>query len=183
MKTKNILPFLAVLMVLFITACTTKLTEEQIEDKYAGVIPADENFNPVSEELVKSRLAIYAPFELAADLNHLSDNEKKVVSIMFDVADIMQEIYWHQTIGNKDAYFNRISDETTKKFSMINYGPWDRLNNNTSFIAEIAPKPAGANFYPADMTKEEFEAFDDSNKTSLYTLIRRNEDGSLKTVW
>lgn len=66
---------------------------------------------------------------------------------------------------------------------MINYGPWDRLNNNTSFIAEIGPKPAGSNFYPADMTKEEFEAFDDPDKTSLYTLIRRNEDGSLKTVW
>ena len=183
MKTKNILFLTAVLMIVFITACTTQLTEEQIENQYAGVIPDDESFNPVLEEVVKSRVAIYAPFELTADLSHLSDNEKKVLSIMFDVADIMQEIYWQQTIGNKDAYFDRISDETTKKFSMINYGPWDRLNNNTSFIAEIGPKPAGSNFYPADMTKEEFEAFDDPDKTSLYTLIRRNEDGSLKTVW
>ena len=183
MKTKNILLLTAVLMIVFITACTTQLTEEQIENRYAGVIPDDESFNPVSEEVVKSRLAIYAPFELTADLSHLSDNEKKVLSIMYDVADIMQEIYWQQTVGNKNEYFDRISDETTKKFSMINYGPWDRLNNNTSFIAEIGPKPAGSNFYPADMTKEEFEAFDNPDKTSLYTLIRRDEDGSLKTVW
>jgi len=183
MKTKNALTFLAAVIIFVLAACTTPLTEEQTENQYPGIIPDDEAFNPVSEEVVKSRLAIYAPFELSADLSHLSDKEKKIVSILFDVADIMEEIYWHEAIGNKEFYFDRISDKTTKKFSKINYGPWDRLNNNTSFIAEIGDKPKGANFYPADMTKEEFEAFDDPNKTSLYTLIRRDEEGSLKSVW
>jgi hypothetical protein len=43
--------------------------------------------------------------------------------------------------------------------------------------------PPGAQFYPVDMTKEEFEAFEDPNKTSLYTLIVRDDEGNLKSVW
>ncbi len=33
------------------------------------------------------------------------------------------------------------------------------------------------------MTKEEFEAFDNADKSNLYTLIRRDENGNLMTVW
>jgi len=65
----------------------------------------------------------------------------------------------------------------------INYGPWDRLNNDSAFIDGIGPKPAGANFYPVDMTKEEYESAYLPEKSSLYTLLRRDEAGNLKTVW
>ncbi|MEZ5195065.1 MAG: Zn-dependent hydrolase [Bacteroidales bacterium] len=57
------------------------------------------------------------------------------------------------------------------------------MENLAPFVEGAGPKPAGAEFYPHDMTKEEFEAFDDPNKASLYTLIRRDENGGLKTIW
>lgn len=158
-------------------------TAAELECSYPGNIPQGEALKAVSEDLVKERTAIYAPFELTADISHLSENEKKMLSIMFDVADIMDGLYWKQTIGQKESFLERIDDETTKEMAMINYGPWDRLDGNASFIDGIGAKPAGANFYPVDMTKEEFEAFDDPDKDNLYTLIRRNEDGSLKSVW
>lgn len=147
------------------------------------IIPADIALNAVSDDLVKERLSIYAPFELNADISHLSENEVKILGILFDVAYIMDDLYWKQTIGGKDDFLERIGDENTGQFARINYGPWDRLNNNEPFIAGIGEKPLGANFYPIDMTKEEFEAFNDPNKTSLYTLIRRDENGSLRSVW
>ena len=183
MQKKLILPCSALLIIMIMAACSPTMTEEQKENQYSGTIPEVEALNPVSIDFVKERVLIYAPFELITDISHLTEKEKQILPILFDVADIMGYIYWQQTIGNKEAYFSRIDNEATVDFSNINYGPWDRLNNNTSFIAEIGPKPAGANFYPADMTKEEFEAFDDSLKTNLYTLIRRNEDSSLRTVW
>ncbi len=76
----------------------------------------------------------------------------------------MDELFWLQAMGPKDPFLARIQDETTKKFAMVNYGPWDRLDGNKPFIAEVGPKPEGANFYPVDMTKEEFEALQRSKQ-------------------
>ncbi|MEL7342779.1 MAG: Zn-dependent hydrolase, partial [Bacteroidota bacterium] len=69
-----------------------------------------------------------------------------------------------------------------RAFMKINYGPWDRLAADKAFIDGVGEKPLGANFYPVDMTKAEFEAFDDPSKTSLYTLIRRDDKGKLMSV-
>lgn len=180
MKTNPVIPFL--MCIILISASCNKSTENGNKNM-PTIIPEGIAFTPISADEVESRLAIYAPFKLTSDISHLSDKEKEILPLLFQVADIMEDIYWDQAIGHRQSFLNRIADPGTNIFSMINYGPWDRLNGNKSFIAEIGEKPAGANFYPADMTKEEFEAFDDPNKTSLYTLIRRDENGALKTVW
>ena len=158
-------------------------TAEEMESTYQGVIPSGTEFSVDAETDVAQRLSIYAPFTLTADISHLSEKEKQMLPLLFDAAQIMDDIFWKQTIGNKEAFLSAIKDENARKFAEINYGPWDRLNGNQPFISGIGAKPKGANFYPADMTNEEFEAFNDSNKSSLYTLIRRNDDGSLRTVW
>ena len=133
---------------------------------------------------VAERVGIYTDVTLTSDISNLSDNQKKLLPILFQVADLMQDIYWMQVIpGEKDVFFSKIKDADAKKFAEINYGPWDRLNGNLSFFNEIDKKPLGSNFYPVDMTKEEFEAFDNADKTSLYTLIRRDENGKLTSVW
>jgi hypothetical protein len=75
-----------------------------------------------------------------------------------------------------------ITDEDTKTFARINYGPWDRLDGNKPFVEGVGEKPKGANFYPADMTKEEFEAADIENKSSIYNFIRRDESGKLYSI-
>ncbi|MBU2650233.1 MAG: Zn-dependent hydrolase [Bacteroidetes bacterium] len=169
---------------LIISGCGPQTkTPEEAEKAYQGIIPADIPLNPISQEEVDSRLAIYAPFQLSADVSHLSDNQKQLLVKLFDVAKIMDDLFWRQAIGCKNSFLERIGDENVKRFAMINYGPWDRLNNNQPFISGIGEKPEGANFYPVDMTREEFEAYGDPNKASLYTLIRRDENGSLQTVW
>ena len=64
---------------------------------------------------------------------------------------------------------------------MVNYGPWDRLNNNQPILTKEIKKP-GANFYPNNMTTEEFEAWQDSTKTSQYTMVRRDKNGKLTSI-
>ncbi len=125
----------------------------------------------------------YVSVKLTTDLSVLTDKEKEMLVYLFDAADIMNDIYWKQAYGNKEDLLSGIEDEDIKKFAMINYGPWDRLNGNLPFLETFGKKPKGANFYPADMTKEEFEAFDNPDKNSLYTLIRRDEDNKLRLVW
>jgi len=125
---------------------------------------------------------MYTPFELTTDLSHLSANEKEMVKILFDASAIMNQIYWCQTYGPNEELLSGL-DENTRKFVDINYGPWNRLDNNTPFIKGIGPKPLGANFYPKDMTTEEFEAWEDPNKDNLYTMIRRDENGQLESIW
>jgi len=136
-----------------------------------------------TEVTMKDKVEQYAVVELSADLTQLSENDRKIVAIMLDIAQIMDDLYWKQTLGDKNGFLDTISDPDMKRFAEINYGPWDRLDGNNPFVPGFDAKPAGANFYPADMTKEEFEAFADENKTSLYTLIRRDDEGNLKTVW
>ncbi len=125
---------------------------------------------------------MYVPFTLQADLSVLSGQEKKMIPVLIEAADIMDEIFWHEAFGRGDSLLNQLEDPELKQFARINYGPWDRLNNNEPFIDGVGPKPAGANFYPADMTKEEFEASGAEDKRSLYTMIRRDERGNLEAI-
>lgn len=124
----------------------------------------------------------YAEVELTSDISHLSDNQKEMLGYLFEAAQLMDGIFWQQAYGNKEELLNSISDPAARKFVKINYGPWERLNDNKPFIEGFEEKPAGANFYPSDMTKEEFEALEANDKTSLYTLVRRNEKGELYTI-
>lgn len=125
----------------------------------------------------------YAEVELTTDLSHLSANQHEMIRLLIDAADIMEEIFWKDAIGDKTEFLSRIDQPSTLKYARINYGPWDRLNDNAPFIKGFGEKPLGANYYPKDITAEEFDAFADPDKNSWYTLLRRDDDGSLKCVW
>ncbi|HOY33458.1 MAG TPA: Zn-dependent hydrolase [Bacteroidales bacterium] len=135
------------------------------------------------DSVMQSKVKEYATVKLTSDLSRLTGKEKQLIGKLIDIAMIMDDLYWLQTLGDKQPFLDSIKNENEMKFALINYGPWDRLDDNKPFIAKYGEKPLGANFYPADMSKEEFEKFDNKDKTSLYTVIRRNEDKSLKTVW
>ena len=126
----------------------------------------------------------YAEYTLTTDISHLSDNEREMLSLLFEAADIMDQLFWMENYGDKETLMNQIGDNADiKKLATIAYGPWDGLDGNKSFVEGIGEKPAGAQFYPADMTEEEWNAFDDPDKTSQYTMIVRDENGALKCVW
>lgn len=135
------------------------------------------------ESPMKAKVEEYAPVELKSDLvSGLNENEKELVKIFFKVGKITDDLFWKQTFGDK-AQLDTIADSYTKEFAMIHYGAWDRLDNNKPFIDGYGEKLDVCNYYPHDITAEEFDAFEDENKDSWYTVIRRNEDGSLKSVW
>ena len=133
-------------------------------------------------QVIKQKAEEFVSFKLTTDLTVLTEKEKQMLPLLLEAAKLMEEIYWVEAFGNRDNLFVEGLDEYTKKFLIINYGPWERLNNNEPFIEGFGAKPAGANFYSANITEEEFEAWDDESKTSQYTLIRKGEDGTLKSI-
>ena len=159
--------FLLLTIAVFVLSCTATT-------KKGEIMNTDDN--------IRQKVKKFATFRLTTDLSLLSEKEKQMLPLLFEAAIIMDDIFWAQAYGNKQELFANDFDDYTKKFLQINYGPWERLNNNEPFIKKFGAKPAGANFYPADMTKAEFDAWDNPQKTSLYTLIRRDENNNLQAV-
>jgi hypothetical protein len=146
--------------------------------------PKDESRNPTTQitSEMKNNLNKYVSVKLTADVSKLTENERQMLPLLINAADKMNDLFWYESYGDKEALLNSISDADTKRFVEINYGPWDRLNGNKSFMEGFFDKPLGANYYPKDMTKEEFEKSDFENKGSIYTFVRRDDNGKLYAI-
>ncbi len=149
----------------------------------SGKKTADSDSTKKDTSAMQQKLDQFASVKLTTDLTKLTKNEKKMIPVLIEIAKLMDDIFWMQTYGNKDSLLASIKDEKTRKFVEINYGPWERLNNNAEIYAEVGARPAGANYYPKDMTKDEFEKLSDKNKASLYTILKRDKDGKLNVIW
>jgi hypothetical protein len=132
--------------------------------------------------MMKANVEKFQEVTLQADLSWLSESEHEIIRILIRVADIMDEIFWMQAYGDKDQLMAFLDNEYARQYARIHYGPWDRLAGNAPFYPGFEEKPLGANFYPYDMTREEFEDWDDPDKRSLYTLVRRDTNGGLISV-
>lgn len=125
----------------------------------------------------------FAMVDLTTDISHLSTNDKAMLVKLIEVGDIMEDLFWKDAFsGDRDTFLDSLPDSNTREFAKIMYGPWDRMDGDKPFIATYGTKPVGANYYPSDITKEEFEAWDEPNKMNWYSLVRRNDEGKLILV-
>lgn len=132
----------------------------------------------------RAKLEDYVTVKLAADLSGLSDSQRDMLPLLVQAAQVMDGLFWQQAYGNREALLESIEDPDARRFAEINYGPWDRLDNNRPFLPGMGPKPPGANYYPSDMTAEEFEAAaaDNPRLRGQYALVRRNAEGELSAI-
>ena len=143
---------------------------------------AQSNSDTKGNMTIKDRLNQYTEVTLTTDISKLTRNEKKMIPLLIDAAKQMDKVFWKETYGDKDELMRSLPNDDYRTYARINYGPWDRLDNNQPFLENVDHKPLGANFYPADMTKQEFEASHAPGLKSLYTLIRRKGDESLYAI-
>jgi len=160
---------LILILLMFVTSCK-KETNNQIQNEETTQTTMQKNINE------------YVSVRLTSDLSKLTENQRKIIPILIKASDKMNDLFWYETYGDKTKLLNSIADEDTKTFIKYNYGPWDRLEGDAPFVEGVGEKPLGANFYPNDMTKEEFEAADFENKGSLYSFVRRDENGKLYSI-
>ena len=139
-------------------------------------------------QYVKGQIAKLAPVEIAVDPSLLNENDKAVLAKLVEAAKLMDEIFLRQVYSRNVAIREALQQgsnpdyPTLLTYFTINFGPFDRLNHDEPFINLKHKKPGGANFYPEDMTREEFEAWiqahpeDEEAFTSNFTIIRREGD-------
>ncbi len=140
-------------------------------------------FAPVAAQPVAPKDFVdFAPVRLTSDLSGLSADEKQAIKEMIAAAQIMDGLFWRQAYGDPKPFLAGIGDAKVREYARINYGPWDRMQGNRPFVDGVGPKPLGAQFYPTDMTKEEFEAAKLPGEKDLYSVVRRNAQGALETV-
>lgn len=123
----------------------------------------------------------FAPIQIGSSfVEGISENGREVLNYFKQASAEVDNIYWDQSFGDK----SRLSGLSRAQQSLadVNYGPWNR-SDGQAFVEGWDARPLGAGFYPADMGEEEFLAWEDPDKESPYTMVRRGEDGALKAVW
>lgn len=131
----------------------------------------------------EARLDIYQEVELRADLSAYTEHQKTMLGLLIEASEIMDDLFWKQAYGKSQKDFLAdISNEKVRQFADINYGPWDRLNGDKPFMKGFGEKELGAQFYPSDMTKAEFEASEFADKRGLYSMVVRNKEGALEAI-
>ncbi len=137
---------------------------------------------PTEEHPAAAIVRKYQPVRLTADLKRLTDRERAMLPLLIRAAQQMDSIFWLQSWGPPDSLLAAHAHDTSLLQALrINYGPYDRLDGNRPFLERVPPKPAGANFYPAGLTAEAFEAANLPDKRSPYTRLIRGANGQLQT--
>ena len=137
---------------------------------------------------IEAKLAQYTTVRLTTDVSALSEAEKAMIPLLMEAADAMTDAFWLESYGDREAFLSSLDDPFARAYGTINFGPWDRIDGNAPWLSGAGPKPAGAGFYPADMTVEEFEAAvaaapdGGAALKGLYTVVRRDEAGQLVAV-
>ena len=147
----------------------------------------------MNETSLRKKIEAFAPVEITVDMSSLSPRQIELVKTLVQASQYADQIFWKQTSFDANSTRQMLlskNDAASKEaleYVMINYGPYDR-EDRKRFVGEgPAEHPDGAAFYPADMTKVEFEKFVKENPamekelTGLYTVIVR-DGGQLKAV-
>src|SRR5437867_802760 len=114
------------------------------------------------------------------DRSLLNYNEHQVVAKLIEASKLIDEIFWRQDSEENPALREQLPRPSAAfDYFVMNKGPWDRLKDDEPFIG-TKKKPAGAAFYPEDMTKEEFERYlaaypeKKDELQGLFTIVRRD---------
>ena len=168
---KQVLIYL--LLALIAVACSTNKNDNRKEEKI---------------KMMKAKISQFAPYEVKYNPKELTENQREVVKNLYYASKLIDRIFLRQVYAKNleiEKKLKNSNDELDKlyyEYFKIMFGPFDRLDHDKPFYGN-EPKPKGANFYPADMTKSEFENWiknhpqDEKAFTSERTVIRRNENG------
>ncbi len=142
---------------------------------------------PDADEL-KRMAARFAPAPLDVDLSGLSAGDQKALAKLVEAARMINPLFMEQFWSGNLALYKKLQQDKSPlgqarlHYFWINKGPWSEIDEHKVFLPGApAKKPLGANFYPEDMTKEEFEAWvktlspqEKEQAEGFFTVIRRD---------
>ncbi len=151
---------------------------------------------PIEDPALEKKIRRFAPTVLTADVSHLSRGDRQALKKIIAAAKLLDPLFLRQVWAGNDALHRKLAADHTLlgrqrlHYFLINDGPWSRLDDNEPFLEGVpAEKPKNANYYPDDMTREEFNTWvgglsetEKQKANGFFWLIRRATDGKLTTV-
>ena len=133
-----------------------------------------------AEQDLKQMSARFHPAEIKADKSKLSGGDRKALPKLVAAAHVLDELYMKQLWSGNETLYQALKKDhwpigkARLDYFLLNKGPWSDLDEHNAFLPGVpARKPLGANFYPEDMTREEFEAWP-SKDIGFFSVIRRD---------
>src|SRR5689334_12099262 len=118
------------------------------------------------QRTLADKIRRFAPTTVTADVSSLSAGDRKALTKIIEAARLLDPLFLRQVWSGNDALLKKLEQDKSPQgrerlhYFRINNGPWSRLDSNAPFIEGVPQeKPKGANFYPEDMTKQEFESW------------------------
>ena len=144
---------------------------------------------------LEAKVRRFTSVEITADISKLSAGDRKALAKLFEASKIMDRLYTRQVWSGNEALRHRLEDDASPegqlrlKYFNLNMSPWSGIDHNEAFIDGVPKRPAIANYYPEDMTKEEFNAWveklPDTEKqkaTGFFFTVRRDADRKPRLV-
>jgi hypothetical protein len=141
------------------------------------------------------KIARFAPTTLTADTSKLPPKDRQALDKIIAAAKLLDPVFLRQVWSGNDALEKKLQADKTAAgrlrlhYFYINDGPWSRLDEKEPFIEGVPAKPDNANYYPDDMSKDEFNSWvqtlsdaDKQKATGFFWLIRRGADRKLTIV-
>lgn len=138
-------------------------------------------------EKLQRMTARFAPVELKVDTSKLSAGDRAALVPLLEAATAIDDLFLTQMWSGNHPLLQKLRQDQSPlgkarlEYFLLNKGPWSSLDDHVAFLPDVPPrKPEGANFYPADMTKGEFEAWvktlDEQSRreaTGFFSVIHR----------
>jgi len=141
-------------------------------------------------------LSRYARVDIRVDQSALSEGDRKALPKLIEASKVINDLFMRQLWSGNEALYAKLKRDQSAlgkarlRYFLINKGPWSDLDGHTAFLPGVPPKkPAGANFYPEDMSRQEFETWvkgltenERKQAESFFTVIRRDHERRLTIV-
>src|SRR5580658_10699248 len=145
---------------------------------------------------LNTMIARFKPTELRVDQSRLSSGDRQALPKLVEAARVLNDIFLTQMWSGNHALYAKLRQDTTPlgkarlDYFWLNKSPWSEIDDHDAFLPGVPPKKLpGANFYPEDMTREEFEAWaktlsksDREQAESFFTVIHRDANRKLHAV-
>ncbi|MBL8204365.1 MAG: hypothetical protein JNM09_09050 [Blastocatellia bacterium] len=174
------------LLAVSLSGCNSSMTETTKK----------EEAKTLASSSLDAKIRRFAPTEITADISQLSEGDRKALTKLIEAAKLLDPLFLRQVWSGNDALLKKLEADTSPEgkaklhYFRINVGPWSRLDKNEAFIDGVPhEKPKNANYYPDDMTKEEFESWvktlpeaEQKRATGFFSVVRRDANKKLKLV-
>jgi hypothetical protein len=137
---------------------------------------------------LKEMAARFAPTPLQVEISALSPGDRRALAKLIQAGHIVDRIFMEQLWSGDNALYEKLLigqtplDRARLHLFWIYKGPWSDLDAHKAFLPNVPDrKPLGANFYPLDMSREEFDKWvaklshdRAAAAKSFFTVIRRD---------